>query len=134
MHNEAGRHKPTRPRFAPAVSFSMRKPINVKDLIQKTPLLKKEAAQFFDTERQWRDFLDARLPEGLSVRIAGVGSRPPELTIYAESAAWSARLRYALAELDAAIREHDPAIQTVVVKVKPAARTAARRGSARDRR
>jgi hypothetical protein len=112
----------------------MRKPINVKDLIQKTPLLKKEAAQFFDTERQWRDFLGARLPDGLATRIAGIGSRPPELTIYAESAAWSARLRYALAELEAPIRTQDPAIQTIVVRVKPAAAGAARSGSARSRR
>jgi hypothetical protein len=133
MHNDLGRHKPTRPRIALAVSSSMRKPINVKDLIQKAPLLKKEAAQFFDAERQWRDFLGARLPDDLAARIAAVGSHPPQLTIYAESAAWSARLKYALAELEAAIRIQDPAIQSVVVKVKPAAGAAARKGSARDR-
>jgi hypothetical protein len=111
----------------------MRKPINVKDLIQKAPLLKKEAAQFFDVERQWRDFLGARLPDDLAARIAAVGSHPPQLTIYAESAAWSARLKYALAELEAAIRIQDPAIHSVVVKVKPAAGAAARKGSTRDR-
>jgi hypothetical protein len=134
MHNGSGRHKPTRPRIAAAVSISMRKPINVKELIKKAPLLEKEAAQFFDTERQWLDFLATQLPGALSARIVGIGCRPPELTIYAASAAWSARLRYALAELEAAIRARHPAIETIVVRVKPATSTAARGASARSRR
>jgi hypothetical protein len=110
----------------------MRKPINVKDLIQKAPLLKKEAAQFFDIEQEWRAFLDSRLPEGLAEHIAGVGCHPPELVVYAGSSAWSARLRYALAELEGAIRERNPALQKIVVRVRPAARAA--KGSARSRR
>jgi hypothetical protein len=112
----------------------MRKPINVKELIQKAPLLKKEAAQFFDTERQWLDFLATQLPGALSARIAGIGCRPPELTIYAESAAWSARLRYALAEFEAEIRARNPTIETIVVRVKLAPSTTARAASARSRR
>ncbi|HVY79772.1 MAG TPA: hypothetical protein VG994_02225 [Steroidobacteraceae bacterium] len=39
--------------------------------------------------------------------------------IFAESAAWSARLRYAIAELDADIRRANPAIRSVSVRVLP---------------
>lgn len=109
----------------------MRKPINVKDLIQKAPLLKKEAAQFFDIEQEWRAFLAERLTQGLADHVAGVARHPPELVVYAESSAWSARLRYALSELEAAIAERDPALQKVVVRVRPGARAA--KGSARRR-
>jgi hypothetical protein len=110
----------------------MRKPINVKDLIQKTPLLKKEAAHFFDIEQEWRTFLGAHLPAGLAEHIAGIGCHPPELVVYAGSSAWSARLRYALTELEDAIRQRNPALQKVVVRVRPATR--ATKGSARSRR
>jgi hypothetical protein len=110
----------------------MRKPINVKDLIQKAPLLKKQAAQFFDIEQEWRVFLDSRLPDGLAEQIAGIGCHPPELVVYAGSSAWSARLRYALVELEGAIRERDPALHKVIVRVQPATRAA--KASARSRR
>jgi hypothetical protein len=110
----------------------MRKPINVKDLIQKAPLLKKEAAQFFDIEREWRAFLAERLPEGLAEHVSAVACHPPELVVYAESSAWSARLRYALSELETAIRERDPALQKAVVRVRPGARAA--KTSTRGRR
>ena len=113
----------------------MRKPIIVKDLIQKAQLLGKETAQHFDTERQWKDFLGGQLPADLAARVTGIGHHPPELVVYADTAAWSARLRYALVEIDAAIRQRDPAISTVVVRVRRSAAPAtARSGSNRSRR
>lgn len=104
----------------------MRKPINVKELFNKTKLLGSDAAQFFDAERDWRDLLSAWLDPALLARIAGIAARPPRLTIYAESAAWSARLRYALAEIEPVLRARDPAITRVEVRVRP---KAAGRGS-----
>ncbi|MEZ5458724.1 MAG: hypothetical protein R3E65_05210 [Steroidobacteraceae bacterium] len=97
------------------MSASMRKPIIVKDLIQKASLLGKESAQHFDTERQWKEFLGGHLPADLAARVTGIGHHPPELVVYADTAAWSARLRYG-AEIDEAIRQRDPAIAAVVVR------------------
>ena len=129
-------HKTNRPQKTDLVSKSMAKPINVKDLIQKAKLLRSDAAQFFDISRDWRDFLRGQLPAGLVDRVAEVARDPPDLTVYVESSAWSARLRYALAELEPAIRERDPAITRIVVRVRPAARSAAapKPASARRRR
>jgi hypothetical protein len=97
----------------------MHKVINVKDLIKKTKLIRSDAAQFFDAERNWREFVAARLEPELLGRISAIAAQPPRLTFYADSPAWSARLRYALAELEPAIRARDPSIASVVVRVRP---------------
>lgn len=67
----------------------------------------------------WRSWLEARLGAELAGRITGVLERDGRLTVFAESAAWSARLRYALEELDRAVREADPNIKQVAVRVMP---------------
>jgi hypothetical protein len=110
----------------------MRKPINVKDLIKKAKLLRSDAAQFFDAEQDWRDFLASQLDPELLGRISAIAAQPPRLTIYAESSAWSARLRYALADLEPRILARDPSIKAVAVRVRPAGKErpgrSARRG------
>jgi hypothetical protein len=45
--------------------------------------------------------------------------RDGTLVIFAESAAWSARLKYALHELEPVIRASQPDIQQVSVRVMP---------------
>ena len=67
----------------------------------------------------WRGWLQARLPAALAARISGVIARDGVLTVFAESAAWSARLRYAIEELDAPVREADPDIRRLALKVLP---------------
>jgi len=71
------------------------------------------------TQRGWRDWLSSKLPAALATRVTGAVENAENLVIYAESAAWSARLRYAVAELDADIRRENPAIQSVSVRVMP---------------
>ncbi len=97
----------------------MSKPINVKDLIKKTKLIHSEATHFFDAERDWREFIGGRLEPKLLARITAIAAQPPRLTFYADSPPWSVRLRYALAELEPAIRARDPSIASVVVRVRP---------------
>ena len=53
--------------------------------------------------------------------MRGVLEREGTLVIFAESAAWSARLRFALAELETQIRAENAAIHSVAVKVLPRA-------------
>jgi hypothetical protein len=45
--------------------------------------------------------------------------RDRQLVIYAQSAPWSARLRYALLELEPAIRAADPELTDIAVRVLP---------------
>lgn len=104
----------------------MPKPINVKDLIKKTKLLGSDVTQFFDAEQDWRDFLATRLDPALLGHVTAIAVKPPRLTIYVESPAWSVRLKYALAEIDPQIRQRDAAITAVQVRVRPGAAAANR--------
>ena len=64
-------------------------------------------------------WLKNRLSEDVDSHVTGAVERENTLTVFADSAAWSARLRFVVVEFEAAIREQNPAIQKVVVKVMP---------------
>ena len=68
----------------------------------------------------WNDWLSQHLPPELRTRVSGVVERDGALIIFAESAAWSARLRFAVLELDAEIRAAAAsALSTLEVRVRP---------------
>jgi hypothetical protein len=90
-------------------------------LARAVPVLSKAADQ---TARQafWRPWLQARLPPGLPPRISGITERDGNLVVFAESPAWSARLRYALQELTGEIRQAQSDIKEISVRVMPRAK------------
>jgi hypothetical protein len=67
----------------------------------------------------WRDWLEAHLPVEIAGKLTGVVEREGALVIFAESSAWSARLRYAVQEIEAEIRACQPGITAVSVRVLP---------------
>jgi hypothetical protein len=71
------------------------------------------------SQTDWREWLRSKLPAALATRITGVADRDENLVIFAESAAWSARLRYAVVELNDEIKHVNPAIRSVTVRVMP---------------
>ncbi len=73
-------------------------------------------------QRQWVDWLAQALPAELSSQLVNAVQRGPELTVLTASAAWSARVRFALAELEPQIRARQPDIVKIIVRVAPAAR------------
>jgi len=73
------------------------------------------------SQNDWGEFVGSKLPADLRGRVRGVVERDGNLVIFAESAAWSARLRFALADLEPAIRAENAAIRSVAVKVLPRA-------------
>jgi hypothetical protein len=92
---------------------------SVKELLSKlTPGLKRVSDQ---ARRQgfWRDWMDAHLPLEIRGKLTGVVEREGVLVIFTESAAWSARLRYVIQEMEAQIRAADPKITEVNVRVLP---------------
>jgi hypothetical protein len=96
-----------------------RKPDSVKDLLARvTPTLTRVSEQA-TRQIHWRGWLDERLPADLAMHLTGVVEREDTLVVFAESAAWCARLRFALQEIEAQIRESRPAIQQVTVRVLP---------------
>jgi hypothetical protein len=92
---------------------------SVKKLLSKlTPNLKRVTAQVA-RQNFWRDWLDTHLPQGIREKLTGVVEREGVLVIFTESAAWSARLRYLVQEMEAQIRAADPKIIEVNVRVLP---------------
>ena len=83
-----------------------------------TPGLKRVTDQ---SERQdfWRRWLDTHLPLEIREKLTGVVERDGLLIIFAESPAWSARLRYAVQEIEAQILAAKPGITSVNVRVLP---------------
>jgi hypothetical protein len=69
----------------------------------------------------WSEWLCRHLPTEIGAQIRGVVERDGTLVIFAASAAWCARLRYALQELDPQIREAAPQLTTIAVRVQPRA-------------
>ena len=82
------------------------------------PLLKRVTARA-SRERFWQEWLCGHISESLRARICSIVEREGTLTIFAESAAWSARLRYAILELEREMRAVDPALSEVRVRVRP---------------
>jgi Dna[CI] antecedent, DciA len=68
----------------------------------------------------WVEWLRSVLPEELRAAVVNAVPRGPELVVLAVSAAWSARLRYALAALAPELKVRAPDIVKVAVRVAPA--------------
>jgi len=101
----------TGPTSAPAHS--------VKELLaQRGPVLTRVTAQA-SRQNFWNCWLSTHLPPEIRARISGVTERDGTLVIFAETAAWSARLRYALIELEREIRATNPAVTAIDVRVLP---------------
>jgi hypothetical protein len=78
-----------------------------------------EAARKAGRADFWRSWMAGHLPGDLASKVTTIGEQNGILTIYAASAAWSARLRYAVQDLDRAIRQADSGITEIRVRVNP---------------
>ena len=67
----------------------------------------------------WNGWLCRHLPTDLAGRVSGVVEREDTLVVFADSAAWSARLRYALQELEPQIRAATARVTAIRVRVRP---------------
>jgi hypothetical protein len=102
-----------------ATSISLRRAHSVKDMLaRRSPVLTRVTDQ---AARQavLRDWMKTHLPEYLAGKISGIVERENTLVLFAESAAWSARLRYAVQEIEAQLRAEHPAITAIRVRVLP---------------
>jgi hypothetical protein len=92
---------------------------SVKELLQRsTPVLAglQRAAL---RQRDWLQWVKRELPEELAVHVTGVMEQSGELVIFAESAAWGVRLRYAAPQLLTAISSQPTNIVGVKIRVVP---------------
>jgi hypothetical protein len=122
MHNKLRRDKRSSARKpATNVSKPFRRADSVKEVLGRaSPTLTRVSDQ---AARQtwWKQWLAQQLPAELTPRLSGVVERENTLILFAESAAWSARLRYVMQDLEARIKQAQPTIQQVSVRVMPKA-------------
>jgi hypothetical protein len=108
-------------KLATSVSKPFRTPHSVKEVLARaTPALTRVSDQA-SRQSYWQQWLAKHVPAELTARLSGVVEREDTLVIFAESAAWSARLRYVMQELEAQIKQARPTIQHVSVRVMPRA-------------
>jgi hypothetical protein len=92
---------------------------SVKDLLTKKSALLTQVSQHALRQNHWEKWLASHLPEPLAAHVSAVSERSHALVIFAQSAAWAARLRYAIADLEQQIRAHDAALTAIEVRVLP---------------
>jgi hypothetical protein len=121
MHKKMGRNKRGKSLLRTAATVRAPRVHSVKDLLAAglpslTHVTHRAARQDF-----WSGWLQAHLPAPLSARVSGVAQRGGRLVVFAESAAWSARLRFALLELESEIHAADPQVTDIASRVRPRA-------------
>ena len=72
-----------------------------------------------DSQQAWLQWMASALPEALRGALVNVVQKGGELTVLTVSAAWSARLRFAMAALEPQLRSYAPDIVKVRVRVAP---------------
>jgi hypothetical protein len=87
-------------------------------LARATPMLSQIRDQN-TRQNYWQSWLVEQLPGDLSGHLTGAVERDGSLTVFADSAAWAARLRYALTELKPALQRAQRPVGTVTVRVLP---------------
>ena len=96
-----------------------RRPRSVKDLLaRRSPTLTRVTVQAARANF-WNAWLSERLPPEIRARVSGVVEREGTLTVFAESAAWSARLRFIVQELEPQLLAAAGGLTVVRVRVRP---------------
>jgi hypothetical protein len=93
---------------------------SVKDLLNaRNPALQRLSEQAA-RQKLWSAWLDEHLPTEARAQVSGLVERGDTLVIFTRSAAWSARVRFAVAEIEALLKSAHPGISRVQVRVLPA--------------
>jgi hypothetical protein len=122
MPNKYPRHKRGGSR---KTATNLSKPFRAADsvkqvLARSSPTLTRVSDQA-NRQSFWRQWLTEHLSAQLTPRLSGIVERDATLVIFTESAAWSARLRYVIQDLEPQIKQARPTIQHVSVRVMPKA-------------
>ena len=107
-------------RIAQTHGQQSRNPLDsVKELLQRsTPVLaglQREALR----QRDWLQWVKRELPEELALHVTGAMEQSGELVIFAESAAWGVRVRYAAPQLLDVLGSQSANIVGVRIRVVP---------------
>jgi hypothetical protein len=93
------------------------KPKSINDLLLTSSTLR-ELGHSFAPQEEWLNWLRKTLPEALAGHVNGVELKPGQLLVHTDSANWSARVRYAMADLEDAVTARNGAALKVSVRQK----------------
>jgi hypothetical protein len=94
-----------------------RSPQSITDLMAARPTFKGLSGAMA-LQQSWAEWLGLNVPAELSMHIVSVVPKGDELVVFADSAAWGVRLRYALAAIDVEIKARDPAVRHIRLRVQ----------------
>ena len=124
MPKSTVRNNPKSVKSASGASRPKSEPLEIKDLLTRAGLGQQRLVAAADRVEDWKDFLATLWGEELAGAVTQVSVREGCLTLHAANAAWSARLRYALAEHWEAIVARDASLKKSLVRIQPAAASA----------
>ena len=116
MHKKPDHDKKTRARNRSARPLYGKSPSKIKDLLSTGPQLRELAARL-PQQQSWVHWLRELVPAELASHIVNAVPKGTELVVFADSAAWCTRLRYALVAIEAQIAARDAAVQRTRVRV-----------------
>jgi hypothetical protein len=119
MHKPRNRNKKIVRGSGTPAPYGTRGPIIVKDLLASVGSMRRELDRVVDRRAFWMGFLREQLPPTLAAEVTDVQQEAGLLRVSASSAAWSSRLKFALAEIWAEARLRAPELDRLVVRVKP---------------
>jgi hypothetical protein len=119
MPNKSKSHKKGSPSNVCGRRDISKRTDSVKDLLARVTPVFAPIANQRARQQSLRDWLAQRLEKPLVDRITGVVEREGTLVIFTESAGWSVRVRYAVAEIEQDIRAAHPSIASISVRVMP---------------
>ena len=119
MPKNISRNKRGRPAVRTAAGPRPTRLHSVKELLRRSAPALTRVTDQAARAAFWSEWLCRHLPTELGARVCGVVERDGTLVISAASAAWCARLRYALQELDPQIRAAAPQLTAIAVRVQP---------------
>jgi hypothetical protein len=125
MHKKQRRYKKTGARNRAQGAYASRRPLsdvksNLKDineLFLSRPGLRHIIAPL-PAQQSWVEWLRAALAADLAGHVVGAVPKNGELVVFADTAPWSARLRYALAAMQGDITGRDAALTRITVRVQ----------------
>jgi hypothetical protein len=91
---------------------------SISDLLSRQPAAR-AVRTALDAQQQRLAWLRDILPAELGAQLTGAVERRGTLIVYASTAAWCARLRYALSGSLMRCQEHEPTIRALQVRVRP---------------
>ncbi len=119
MPKNMARNKRGKPLVRTAAGLRPLRLHSVKELLARTAAGMTRVTDQAARQGFWSGWLLSHLSTDIGPRVSGVVERDGTLVIFATSAAWCARLRYAVQELEPQIRAAAPQLTAIAVRVQP---------------